>query len=132
MSTSICWEPTCDGFVSCPGGVKDSHPFKTMVEIGEKHRLQFAARLGKGYSLCYMSVKIFPKYHFKFQVIVLTLLKKYSNCAPRFIMLLWCAFSFGWIGVVEIVLPFLTHGSLFRNFTLVIKEVPGVCGASKC
>ena len=25
MSTSICWELTCDGLVSHPGGVKDSH-----------------------------------------------------------------------------------------------------------
>ena len=34
MSTSVCWELTCDGLVSCPGGVKDSHLFNT-TETGD-------------------------------------------------------------------------------------------------
>ena len=38
MSTSICWELTCDGLVSCPGGVKDSHPLNT-TETGDKRHL---------------------------------------------------------------------------------------------
>ena len=29
MSTNICWELTCDGLVSHPGEVKDSHPLNT-------------------------------------------------------------------------------------------------------
>ena len=35
MSTSICWELTCDGLVSHPGGVKDSHPITLTTETGE-------------------------------------------------------------------------------------------------
>ena len=38
MSTSVCWELTCDGLVSCPGGVKDSYPLNT-TETGDKRRL---------------------------------------------------------------------------------------------
>ena len=37
MSTSICWELTCDGLVSRPGGVKESHPLNT-TETGDKRR----------------------------------------------------------------------------------------------
>ena len=29
MSTSVCWELTCNGLVSRPGGVKDSHSLNT-------------------------------------------------------------------------------------------------------
>ena len=35
---SICWELTCDGLVSHPGGVKDSYSLNT-TEIGDKRRL---------------------------------------------------------------------------------------------
>ena len=38
MSTSICWELTCDGLVSHPRGVKDSHLLNT-TETGDKYRL---------------------------------------------------------------------------------------------
>ena len=38
MSTSICWELTCDGLVSHPEGVKDSH-LLTTTETGDRHRL---------------------------------------------------------------------------------------------
>ena len=37
MSTSICWELTCDGLVSHPGGVKDSDPLNT-TETGDTVR----------------------------------------------------------------------------------------------
>ena len=40
MSTSICWELTCDGLVSRPGGVKDSHPLINIAETGDERRLQ--------------------------------------------------------------------------------------------
>ena len=29
MSTNYCWMLTCDGLVSCPVGVNDSHPLNT-------------------------------------------------------------------------------------------------------
>ena len=35
MSTSVCWELTCDGLECRPGGVKDSHPLIT-IETGDK------------------------------------------------------------------------------------------------
>ena len=38
MSTSICWELTCDGLVSHPGEVKDSHLLNT-TETGVKRWL---------------------------------------------------------------------------------------------
>ena len=38
MSSSICWELTCDGLVSHPGGVKDPHALNT-TETGDKRRL---------------------------------------------------------------------------------------------
>ena len=41
MSTSFCCGLTCDGLVSCPGGVNDSHPLNT-TETGDKRRLQLA------------------------------------------------------------------------------------------
>ena len=40
MSTSICWELTCDGLVSRLGGVKASHPLNT-TETGYKRRLHW-------------------------------------------------------------------------------------------
>ena len=51
MSTSFCWGLTCDGLVSRPGGVNDSHPLNT-TETGDKHRLRWATWLGKGFSFC--------------------------------------------------------------------------------
>ena len=38
MSTSVCWEITCDGLISHPGGVKGSHPLNTK-ETGDKRQL---------------------------------------------------------------------------------------------
>ena len=32
MSTGVCWELTCDGLVSRPRGVKDSHPLNTTLK----------------------------------------------------------------------------------------------------
>ena len=49
MSTSFCWGLTCDGLVSRPGGVNDSHPLNT-TETGDKCQLQQATWLGKGFS----------------------------------------------------------------------------------
>ena len=37
MSTSVCWELTCNGLVSRPGGVKDSYPLNN-TETGDKRR----------------------------------------------------------------------------------------------
>ena len=41
MSTSVCWELTCDGLVSHPGEVKDSHPLNT-TETGDKRRFNLS------------------------------------------------------------------------------------------
>ena len=38
MGTCVCWELTCDGLVSHPGKVKDTHPLHT-TETGDKRRL---------------------------------------------------------------------------------------------
>ena len=38
MSTSVCWELTCDGLMSRPGRVKDFHPLNTM-KTGDRNRL---------------------------------------------------------------------------------------------
>ena len=38
MSTSVCWELTCDALVSRPGAVKDSHPIN-ITETEDKRRL---------------------------------------------------------------------------------------------
>ena len=38
MSTSVYWKLTCDGLVSRPGGVKNSHPLNT-TETGYERRL---------------------------------------------------------------------------------------------
>ena len=46
MSTSMCWELTCDGLVSLPGGVKLSHPLNT-TETGDKRRAPWATRFVK-------------------------------------------------------------------------------------
>ena len=54
MSTSFCWGLTCDGLVSRPGGVNDSHPLNT-TETRDKHLLQWATWLRKGFR---MHVKI--------------------------------------------------------------------------
>ena len=37
MGTSFCWGLTCDGLMSCPGGVIDSQPLDT-TETRDKHR----------------------------------------------------------------------------------------------
>ena len=42
MSTSVCWELTCDGLVSRPGVVKDNHPLNT-TETENKHQLRYLA-----------------------------------------------------------------------------------------
>ena len=54
MSTSVCWELTCDGLaiVSRPGGVKDSHPLIT-TEIGDKRRLYGPHEILKNGKLIY-------------------------------------------------------------------------------
>ena len=38
VNTCVCWELTCDGLMSRPGGVKDSHPLNT-TETGDERRL---------------------------------------------------------------------------------------------
>ena len=43
MSTSTCWELTCDGLVSRKGGVKDSHPLNT-AETRDKCRRLLARK----------------------------------------------------------------------------------------
>ena len=53
MDTSVCLEVTCDGLVSRPGGVKDSHPLNT-TETKDKRRLhEPLARLVKDIALAY-------------------------------------------------------------------------------
>ena len=39
MTTSACWEITCDGLMSHPGKVEDSHPHNT-TENGDKHNFE--------------------------------------------------------------------------------------------
>ena len=52
MSTSFCWGLKCDGLVSRPGVVSDSHPPNT-TETGEKCWLQWATLARKRiFSLC--------------------------------------------------------------------------------
>ena len=38
MKNYLLWASGVDGLVSCPGGIKDSHPFNT-TETGDKRRL---------------------------------------------------------------------------------------------
>ena len=56
MSTSFCWELTCDVLVSRPKGVNDSHPLNT-TEIRDEHRLQHGPlRLVKEFSF-FLTIK---------------------------------------------------------------------------
>ena len=51
MSTGIYWELTCDGLVSLPGGVKDSHPLN-ITETGDERQLRsLATWFGKDLAL---------------------------------------------------------------------------------
>ena len=55
MSTSGCWELTCDGLVSHPGEVKDSHPFNT-TETEDKRLLHVGHLALKGFSLLFLYI----------------------------------------------------------------------------
>ena len=59
MSTSICWELTCDGLASGPGGVKDSHPLNTTESGDERWLHGHVAR--KGFGFLALSNKTDPK-----------------------------------------------------------------------
>ena len=59
MSTSICWELTCDGLVSHPGGIKDSHPLNT-TETGDKRRLHGPLDC-KGFSFLSIILYFYPR-----------------------------------------------------------------------
>ena len=41
MSTSVCWDLTCDGLVSHPGEVEDSRPLNT-TETGDMRCKEFS------------------------------------------------------------------------------------------
>ena len=63
MSTSVCWELTCDGLVSNPGGVKYSHPLKS-TETGDKRQLHICHLSRMGFSFFWAPQMTYCFYRF--------------------------------------------------------------------
>ena len=62
MSTSVCWELTCDGLVSRPREVKDFHPLNT-TEIEDKRGLDSMGNLAcEGFSFSSRGASIHLKF----------------------------------------------------------------------
>lgn len=61
MDISIRWGFTCDGLVSHPGGVNDSHP-RTTTETRDKHRTNAYSWLGKRFNLFNLIITIMYMY----------------------------------------------------------------------
>ena len=85
MSTSVCWELTCNGLVSRPGGVKDPHPLNTTV-TGDKRRLSVGHLARKGFTLyknksCRILTRLFKLFNW-FNVLVSTCSFFEAFCVP--------------------------------------------------